>query len=236
MTDETNPIEETGEQPVAEEHPELAAIADSLETEADEAPEAAEAPEETAEEAVEAPEETAPEAGESAVTVPEVTEVSAVVSAQDEATGDQPEQAAPTQVESGSDPAQPGDSSPVAVAAETVPRSPDEVSWWPFLAYLGLWLIFAGVVIWRFYDLPAGQAVYDSPLYPVSVYGGVALTIVGPLLAMATWVAAWGAPGSSKWGQFVSALVKASVVTLGGVTLWWIALVIVDQLRLGRVL
>jgi len=35
-------------------------------------------------------------------------------------------------------------------------------------------------------------------------------------------------------GLLTSAMIKGAVVTLGGVTLWWFMLVLVDYLRLGR--
>ncbi len=127
------------------------------------------------------------------------------------------------------------DAEPVPSGSSAVPAPRDSVPWTPFIVYVAVWVVFAGVVIWRFSDVPQGQAVYDSPFYPLSVLAGVALTVAGPLLSLATWAAAWGAPGASRWGQFVSALVKGSVATACGVLLWWIALVIVDQVRLGRV-
>ncbi|MDZ4168421.1 MAG: hypothetical protein U1E26_02030 [Coriobacteriia bacterium] len=122
------------------------------------------------------------------------------------------------------------------VAAAVHDAAADRVSWWPFLVYLALWFVFAGVTVWRFYNMSPGQAIYDSSDYALSVFAGIALALAGPILVLATWVAAWGKPGSSKWGLLVDALLKGSVVTLGGVALWWIALMVVDQLRLGRIL
>ena len=120
--------------------------------------------------------------------------------------------------------------------AETDERGHDSVPTWPFVVYDAVWLAFAGVLIWQFEQLPAGQAVFESPLYEAAVLGGVALTIAGPVLILATWIGSWGRPGASKGGLFVSALIKGAIATVLGVTLWWVALMALDQLRLGRLL
>jgi len=120
-------------------------------------------------------------------------------------------------------------------AAEVAPGV-DSVSIWPFVVYDLVWLAYAGVLIWQFEKLPAGQAVFESPLYQSAVFAGVALTIAGPLLILATWIGSWGRPGASKWGLFVSALIQGAIATALGVTLWWVALMVLDQLRLGRLL
>ncbi len=220
------------------EHPELAAIAESLEPEPGEASQTEPM---TGEAALE-------DAGEVSADAELPAEEPAQEPAEAEQAAEEPseelsEEPSPQEQAQGSVGAEPaaeeasGRTEALGAHTETgAIRSPDEVPWLPFAVYLGLWVVFAGVVVWRFYDVPQGQAVYESSLYPLSVFGGTALTVAGPLLSLATWIAAWGAPGSTKWGQFVSAFVKGSLVTAVGVVLWWMALVIVDQLRLGRVL
>jgi hypothetical protein len=59
---------------------------------------------------------------------------------------------------------------------------------------------------------------------------------MGPLLILATWIASWGRSGYSKGAIFVSALLRGAVATTIGVAMWWIALMVLDQLRLGRLL
>ncbi len=110
------------------------------------------------------------------------------------------------------------------------------VSIWPFVAYDVLWAVFAGILIWQLGSLPEGVAVYESSFYPVAVLGGVVLTITGPLLALTVWLTSIGRPGTTKGGLFVSAMVRGSVATLIGVVLWWGALIVLDQIRLGSVL
>jgi len=125
-----------------------------------------------------------------------------------------------------------------AWADEPAPQSVAgaSVSIWPFVVYDALWLVFAGTLIWRFQQLPASEAVFESPLYIIAVACGVALTVAGPALILATWLASWGAAGVSKGALFVSALIKGAVATTAGVAMWWIALLVLDQLRLGRLL
>lgn len=119
-------------------------------------------------------------------------------------------------------------------APEPVRR--DEVSIWPFVAYVGVWLVYAGIVVWRFLSVPVGTAVYESAEYPIAIFGGITLAFAGPLLALAVWVAAWDRKDASRLGLFTSAALKGSIATLVGVSLWWVALVVIDQIRLGRIL
>lgn len=120
---------------------------------------------------------------------------------------------------------------------EPAPQPPaDAVAWWPFLVYLGVWVVYVGVVVWRLVEIPVGTAVFDAPEYPVIVFAGIVLATVGPALALAVWIASWDRPGASRFGLFVSAAWKGSLATLAGVTLWQIALIVVDQIRFGRVL
>ena len=96
-----------------------------------------------------------------------------------------------------------------------------------------LWAAFAGLLVWQLQTLPPGTAVYEAELYPTALLVGVILLVAGPLLILVSWIAAWGKPGSTKGRLFLSALVRGSVATLLGVSMWWIALIALDQLRLG---
>lgn len=126
---------------------------------------------------------------------------------------------------------------PAATAAEE-PAAPvsHAAPWWPFVAYDVLWLVFAGALVWYFEQLPAGVAVFEAELYGITILVGVVLAALGPALILATWIGAMGRPGVSKSALFFSALVRGSVATVLGVAMWWIALLVLDQLRLGRIL
>lgn len=123
---------------------------------------------------------------------------------------------------------------PAAVADE--PAALDAVSVWPFVAYDLVWLAFAAVLVWQMTLLPADVAVFDSGLYGLAVIGGITLTVAGPLLIIAVWVSSLGKGTASSGAVFLSALIRGAVATLLGVTLWWVALIVIDQLRLGRLL
>lgn len=125
---------------------------------------------------------------------------------------------------------------PPAPETSPSPVHHDEVSIWPFVAYVGVWLVYAGIVVWRFLSVPAGTAVYESAEYPIAIFGGITLAFAGPLLALAVWIAAWDRKDASRLGLFTSAALKGSIATLVGVSLWWAALVVIDQIRLGRIL
>ncbi|PKQ16802.1 MAG: hypothetical protein CVT67_03255 [Actinobacteria bacterium HGW-Actinobacteria-7] len=128
--------------------------------------------------------------------------------------------------------AEPQRAEPTEVPAPTT----NKVSSIPFVIYDLLWVVFAALLVWRFIQIPQAQAVFESSLYPLAVLGGLVLTIAGPLLIVAVWIGSWKKDGSSKLSLFVSALVRGSIATLLGVALWWGALVLLDQLRLGRLL
>ncbi len=115
-------------------------------------------------------------------------------------------------------------------------RSANKVSIWPFVVYDLLWVVFAGLMVWQFEALPAGAPVYEAELYPVAVMVGLILLIAGPLLIFVSWIAAWGRPGSTKGQLLISALIRGSVATLIGVGIWWTALLVLDQIRLGMLL
>jgi len=112
----------------------------------------------------------------------------------------------------------------------------NSVSIWPFVVYDAIWAAFAGYLVWRFQTLPVSTALFDAAIYPYAVLGGVVLTLAGPIVILAVWIASWGKPGSTKGGLFISSLLRGSIATLLGVLMWWGALMVLDQLRLGRLL
>lgn len=150
--------------------------------------------------------------------------------------------AATEPVEEASEPAaaEPG-ATPVSttLAAEdsdaiAFPDADTEVSIWPFVALDVIWLAFAGFIVWQLTQLPEGAAVYESGIYPLTLLGGLVLTAAGPVLIVVSWFAEKVRLAASSGHVFVSALMRGSLATLVGVALWWIALLAVDQIRLGR--
>jgi len=119
----------------------------------------------------------------------------------------------------------------VIVAEPVLPAS---VPWWPFLAYLGAWMVLTGLAVWQLLQLPPTHVAYESQVYGYMVLGGLIMTAVGPLLILAVWFAVWsGRSSGQRAGLLTSALLKGALVTLSGAILWWAALIIIDYLRLG---
>jgi len=135
------------------------------------------------------------------------------------------------------------DIAPVAPADAAVSHVPEpsgasgQVPWWPFLAYLGAWVVLAVAAVWQLLQLPADQVVYESTAYVLTILGGLIMTAVGPVLILAVWLGTRSnRSASEREGLLTSALMKGALVTLCGAIIWWASLVIIDYLRLGRLL
>lgn len=123
----------------------------------------------------------------------------------------------------------------VAVQASAPSEGCVRVPWWPFIAYIGAWLLVSGAAAWLLLQIPQGEAVYGTDLYRSMVLAGLALTAAGPCLIVAVWLATLlRTPGRSHAGLFTGTLLKGALATLGGVATWWVMLVMVDMVRLGR--
>jgi hypothetical protein len=124
-----------------------------------------------------------------------------------------------------------------AVQDSTGMALPDDragIPLWPYLVYIGLWVVFAGLFVWQSMQVPAGTPLYELNLYGLSIVVGLILTALGPLLAIGVWLACWLARPGARRGLFSRSLIIGAVATLAGVALWLIALGAVDMLRLGR--
>jgi hypothetical protein len=117
-----------------------------------------------------------------------------------------------------------------------LPNDRPGVPVWPFLTYFAIWVIFAGMLVWRFMQAPAGTPVYELDMYGASVLVGLVLTVLGPVLAIGVWLVSWISRPAARTGLFSRSLIIGAVTTLAGVALWLVALGAVDMLRLGRLL
>jgi hypothetical protein len=186
------------------------------------------------------------------------TELMADEAAEPAAEGDAPEAEAPgTDAESAdadaaesAEPAETTESSDslddiapgTVTGPEETPHAPGpppitSVPSWPFLAYVALWLAVAGFGIWKSMGIPAELALFDTDLYRLSVLTGLVMLAGGPLLLIVVWFASWiGRANTRKGAMFISALIKGACATLAGAIIWWGALLLMDYLRLGRLL
>jgi hypothetical protein len=129
------------------------------------------------------------------------------------------------------EPAEPDAVEEIVAAPEEVPAS---VSWVPFSVYLGLWVVLAvATVVLLRTPAAAGGALW-APEYALSVYGGVALVALGPVLALIVWLFARSkAEPEHRTGLLTSALLRAAGATFIGVVLWLVALYVLDLYRAG---
>jgi hypothetical protein len=149
------------------------------------------------------------------------------------AEGIEPDEAETAEAVAAAEPTEPTEQ-PTADLGVVAPRT--RVWSWPFVAYVVLWLGGAGYLVWQFEKLPAGQAVYETKLYSLSMLVGLGLLAFGPALTLVIWIAQWIASRKSvRVGSiFISALVKGASVTLLGAVIWIAALLLTDYLRFGR--
>ncbi len=144
----------------------------------------------------------------------------------------------PAQVPDETGPAEVGGAQEAAADSRdlTLPDDRAGIPLWPFIVYFGLWVVFAGLLVWQAMQAPAGVPVYELELYGISILVGLVLTALGPFLAIAVWLALWMARPGARAGLFSRSLIIGAVTTLAGVALWMLALGAVDMLRLGRLL
>lgn len=106
--------------------------------------------------------------------------------------------------------------------------------WWPYFTYFLIWAAVAGVGVWQFQLLPAGQPIYEAFFYRWFLFAGLVLSALGPVLVLAVWLACRESENRQRRGLFTSALLKGAFFTLLGVIVWWGTLLAVDFLRFGR--
>lgn len=126
------------------------------------------------------------------------------------------------------------EATPEPEAVEPFAEAPAySVSWVPFSAYLGLWIVFA-VATFTVLRANAAGGVLWIPEYAFSVYGGIVLVVLGPVLGLVVWLfARRGAGPEHRRGLLASALLRAAGATFVGAILWLVALYALDLYRAG---
>ncbi len=128
-----------------------------------------------------------------------------------------------------------------AAEAPTVPSEPPcrprtYLPGWPFLLYVMAWAGLAAATLLMLAGPEAPLVPLDDPAYPALLATGLALVAAGPALSLVVWAFARAkAPAECRQGLLTTALVRGAAATLGGVVMWWGALLLVDALRLGLV-
>jgi len=121
-----------------------------------------------------------------------------------------------------------------APPAEFVASRPS-VPWWPFLVYLGMWLVGVGAAAWMFLQTSSTASIAGEAIYPYVLRGGLVLTALGPLVALGVWFVCWIVAGRGhRTGLLADSLLKGALTTLTGVVVWWVMLMAVDRVRFDR--
>lgn len=111
------------------------------------------------------------------------------------------------------------------------------VPWWPFLAYLGVWVVVLGLSVYFLAQSPSDLAIFERQIYGAVVLAGLVLTAIGVLMIPAVWlIVRSSAPKEQRRGLFTDTLVKGAIATFSGVLMWWGVLVALDFMRTGRFL
>lgn len=186
-----------------------------LETATEDATEeaAAEAPEADADDVPEVvPDETEAASGEAEATAAEPE----AVAEETEAAAEEPEAA----------PAEEAEEVPVPSVTAGIPA-------WPFLVYVGVWAVYSASAVTLLFSNPATSPV-ESIYYGPLLLGGLALAVLGPLLALVVWLRVRArTPEHLRHGLFIISLVRGAAATFAGVALWVVGLIMLDALRLG---
>lgn len=109
------------------------------------------------------------------------------------------------------------------------------VPWWPFIAYIVTWIAYGAGLVIALRTVGDGIAVTDAAVYPTLLFVGILLAVCGPALTLGVWASAATRSGERGLWLFASVAMRGALVTLAGTMIWWVALVVVDALRSGRV-
>ncbi|MDO9108310.1 MAG: hypothetical protein Q7U89_04875 [Coriobacteriia bacterium] len=109
------------------------------------------------------------------------------------------------------------------------------VPWWPFWLLTVAWLALCGLAAYFLTRDPLLSPLrQDSYLFVVAA--GLALTVMGPVLAIVVWaIARAGLAEQGRQGLFTSSLIRSATITFVGVLAWIGTLILVDALRLGLI-
>lgn len=102
----------------------------------------------------------------------------------------------------------------------------------PFWILTAVWAVFAGVMMYLLWA-DATKAFTSLPLYAALTFGGVGLTVAGPLLGLAVWLLLRRGEPELRGGLVRAVLLRAAVATLAGNLMWWASLIVLDLHRSG---
>jgi len=117
---------------------------------------------------------------------------------------------------------------------ETQAPAAGGVSWVPFAVYLLAWIVLATGTVLLLRESAIAGTVLWADRYAYTVYGGVALAILAPIISCVVWVVTRARrQPEQRQGLFVSALLMGASSSFLGASLWLLALYVLDLYRMG---
>jgi hypothetical protein len=105
----------------------------------------------------------------------------------------------------------------------------------PFYVYLGVWFVFSVAMVLVLQAAAITGTLDRAPEYPMFVLGGLVLTVIGPVLTLFVFaISWWGKPKGERRGLFATAMLRGSLATFAGVAMWYVAIIVLNYLKTGR--
>lgn len=101
----------------------------------------------------------------------------------------------------------------------------------PFWVLGGIWVVFVVLMTYSLWPAAARAGAFlSAPLYPVFVFGGAALVLLGFVTGLVVWLIARGRAGDDgRRGIGRAVWMRALGWTAGGVLLWWAGLILLEM-------
>lgn len=125
----------------------------------------------------------------------------------------------------------------------TAPEAPDAaliegvsggVSWIPFAAYLGCWLVLAGLSAYFLRGATPESPAQWMPAYEPLLWGGLVLTAIGPFMSLVVWLVARARrTAGARRGLFASIMTRGALTEFFGVLVWLGTLFVLELLASG---
>jgi hypothetical protein len=95
------------------------------------------------------------------------------------------------------------------------------LTWVPFAAYLGCWLLLSAVSGYVLSEATPQMPARFLPAYEPLMWSAVALVAAGPVLSLVVWLVARARrPAQGRRGILASSMVRGSLAAFFGVAIW----------------
>ena len=111
------------------------------------------------------------------------------------------------------------------------------LTWIPFAAYLGCWLLLSAVSGYLLSGATPQSPARFLPAYEPLMWSAVGLVAAGPVLSLVVWLAARARrPAHKRRGILASAMVRGSLAAFFGVAIWIATLYGLDVMTMSGAL